>query len=152
MNSVLDLMRDSTRERQESRGSVMRELENRRRMEAEEREERLERDRMRHLELMAVLTRGPLPQPPLVTITHSRPSNDLVVKLKVESVQQLTRSLRSTFDPDGEKIFLQEDIGHPEYLVTDVSTMDWPEKLELNMSERLVGGTNTKVFSLRPQL
>ena len=68
----LDTARDSTRERQESRGSVMRELENRRRMEAEEREERLERDRMRHLELMAVLTRGPLPQPPLVTITHSR--------------------------------------------------------------------------------
>ena len=62
------------------------------------------------------------------------------------------RSLRSTFDPDGEKIFLQEGIGHPDYLVTDVSTMDWPEKLELNMSERLVGGTNTKVFSLRPQL
>ena len=67
----LDTARDSTRERQESRGSVMRELENRRRMEAEEREERLERDRMRHLEL-AVLTRGPLPQPPLVTITQSR--------------------------------------------------------------------------------
>ena len=66
--------------------------------------------------------------------------------------QASLRSLRSTFDPDGEKIFLQEDIGHPEYLVTDVSTMDWPEKLELNMSERLVGGTNTKVFSLRPQL
>ena len=68
----LDTARDSTRERQESRGNVMRELENRRRMEAEEREERLERDRMHHLELMAVLTRGPLPQPPLVTITHSR--------------------------------------------------------------------------------
>ena len=68
----LDTARDSTRERQESRGSVMRELENRRMMEAEEREERLERDRMRHLELMAVLTRGPLPQPPLVTITQSR--------------------------------------------------------------------------------
>ena len=49
--------------------------------------------------------------------------------------QASLRSLRSTFDPDGEKIFLQEGIGHPEYLVTDVSTMDWPEKLELNMSE-----------------
>ena len=66
--------------------------------------------------------------------------------------QASLKSLRSTFDPDGENIFLQEDIGRPEYLVTDVSTMDWPEKLELNMSERLVGGTNTKVFSLRPQL
>ena len=48
------------------------ELEARRRKEREEREQRQEQERVRPIESIAVDSRGTIPQPPHVTITHSR--------------------------------------------------------------------------------
>jgi len=162
MNSALDLMRESARDKQESRVTMQMELEARHREERELEERRLEREHMRHVELLerehkrhmelvALFTRGSTPQPPQVAITQPRPDGDIAVRLKVESVQQLIRCLRSSFDPEGQRIILQEEVGGPEMLVVDdVTSLNWPKELSLTMEEKLVGGSNTVVFMLRP--
>ena len=105
-----------------------------------------------------------------------RPDGDVAVRLKVESVQQLIRCaafsscaccswfnfwsgiissnfrcLRSSFDPEGQRIILQEEVGGPDVLVVDdVTSLNWPKELSLTMQEKFVGGSNTVVFMLRP--
>ena len=61
------------------------------------------------------------------------------------------RCLRSSFDPEGQRIILQEEVGGPDVLVVDdVTSLNWPKELSLTMQEKLVGGSNTVVFMLRP--
>ena len=104
-----------------------------------------------------------------------RPDGDLAVRTKVESAQQLLRCaahssfawcfrfnfgpeitsnfscLRSSFDPEGQSIILKEDVGGPDLLVVgDLTSLKWPKELSLTMEEKIVGGSNTVVFMLRP--
>ena len=64
------IVRESTRTRQERRETMTTELEERRREEREREDRRIEREHMKHAELMAVITRGNVPLPPQVTITR----------------------------------------------------------------------------------
>ena len=98
------------------------------------------------------------------------------MRTKVESVQQLLRCvinslfsqipyilmslankkiinfrcLQNVFDPDVERIFLQEDNRGPEILVEDINTMVWPNKLNLTVEEKKISRSDTLVFILRP--
>ena len=50
-----------------------------------------------------------------------------------------------------QRIILQEEVGGPDVLVVDdVTSLNWPKELSLTMQEKLVGGSNTVVFMLRP--
>ena len=68
------IFRESARDRQDGRVTMQMEQEARRREERELEERRREREQMRHVELIALITRGSTPQPPQVTITQSRSS------------------------------------------------------------------------------
>ena len=58
--------------------------------------------------------------------------------------------MRRSFDPEGQSIILKEDLGGPDVLVTDVTSLKWPKELSLTMEEKLIGGSNTVVFMLKP--
>lgn len=59
--------------------------------------------------------------------------------------------MRSSFDPEGQSIILKEDVGGPDLLVVgDLTSLKWPKELSLTMEEKIVGGSNTVVFMLRP--
>ena len=60
--------------------------------------------------------------------------------------------MRSNFDSEGQRIVLKEDFGEPDIVVDDVTTMKWPNKLDLTIEEKVIGGSNTVVFMLRPSL
>ena len=56
------------------------------------------------------------------------------------------RCLQNVFDPDVERIFLQEDNRGPEILVEDINTMVWPNKLNLTVEEKKISRSDTLVF------
>ena len=60
--------------------------------------------------------------------------------------------MRSTFDPDGEKVMLQETPSSPHILVFDVSHMKWPECLDVAVETKELGGLDVAVFMLSPSL
>ena len=62
------------------------------------------------------------------------------------------RCLKDSFDPEGKRIILVEDLGEPEILVCDTACLRWPEKLKLTLEDKKVGGSNMLVFVLRPSV
>ena len=60
--------------------------------------------------------------------------------------------MRSTFDPDGEKIMLKETLISPPILVFDVSLMKWPASLDVVIENKEIGGSGVAVFMLSPSV
>ena len=60
--------------------------------------------------------------------------------------------MRSTFEPDGVKIMLQETLISPPILVFDVSIMKWPASLDVVVENRKIGGSEVAVFMLSPSV
>jgi len=162
MNSTLAMMR----EREDQRGEIRRQLgereerredredrrEDREDRREERREDREDRREERYHMMIAALMRSPQPQLSQVTITQTRPDGNIVMRTSVESVEQLLRHLRSTFDPDGEKIMLKETLISPPILVFDVSLMKWPASLDVVIENKEIGGSGVAVFMLSPSV
>ena len=62
------------------------------------------------------------------------------------------RHLKSTFDPDGEKVMLKETTTSSPILVFDVSLMNWPTSLDVVIENREIGGSGVVVFMLSPSV
>ena len=62
------------------------------------------------------------------------------------------RQLKSTFDPDGEKVMLKETTTSSPILVFDVSLMNWPTSLDVVIENREIGGSGVVVFMLSPSV
>ena len=62
------------------------------------------------------------------------------------------RQLKSTFDPDGEKVMLKETTTFSPILVFDVSLMNWPTSLDVVIENREIGGSGVVVFMLSPSV
>ena len=62
------------------------------------------------------------------------------------------RQLKSTFDPDGEKVMLKETTTSSPILVFDVSLMNWPTSLDVVIENREIGGSGVVVFMLNPSV
>ena len=62
------------------------------------------------------------------------------------------RHLRSTFDPEGERVMLKENHLSHHILVLDVSLMKWPERLDVVVEKKELGGAEVAVFMLNPSV
>ena len=96
-----------TRRREDQRGVMRRQLEEREDLRERREDRKEEREQMRHLQLIAALTRSPQPVHPQVTITQARyaqlwtmssfklqccrPTGDIVMRTSVETLEQLMR-------------------------------------------------------------